>query len=249
MNILTNVYIDTTIIALIALLSLYISNFKKLRETSKKLKISEEYNKTLQIIQDDVRCFKHDFDNMVTTIGGYVNSNDMQGLKEYYDHLETDCKNVNNLYMLNPKVINNPGIYSLLANKYEKAEKANIKMTFELLLDVNDIHMNSYELTRILGILLDNAIEATSKTKEKILNICFRNEVTNKRQLVIIENSYNNKDVNINTIFEKNKTDKENHSGLGLFEVRKILNKNSNLNLHTSKDEDLFKQQLEIYYC
>ncbi len=249
MGILTNFYIDTSILAFMALLALYISNSIKLKNTVKKLKSSEEYNKTLQNIQDDVRCFKHDFDNMVTTIGGYVNSNDMQGLKEYYDHLETDCKNVNNLYMLNPKIINNPGIYSLLSNKYIKAEKANIKMTFEILLDVNDIHINTYEFTRILGILLDNAIEAASKTKDKLFNICFRNEATKKRHLVIIENSYNNKDVNIDTIFEKNKTDKENHSGLGLFEVRKILNKNSNLNLYTSKDEDLFKQQLEIYYC
>lgn len=35
--------------------------------------------------------------------------------------------------------------------------------------------------------------------------------------------------------------------GLGLWEIRQILKKHNNLNLYTSKDDKLFKQQLEIY--
>ena len=69
--------------------------------------------------------------------------------------------------------------------------------------------------------------------------------------MFIIENTYSNKDVNIERIFEKgytSKTEKDNNNhGLGLFEVRKILKKNNNLNLFTTKDNKLFKQQLEIY--
>ena len=43
------------------------------------------------------------------------------------------------------------------------------------------------------------------------------------------------------------KNDKESH-GLGLYEVRKILNRNNNLNLFTTKNSEYFRQQLEIYY-
>lgn len=35
--------------------------------------------------------------------------------------------------------------------------------------------------------------------------------------------------------------------GLGLWEIRQILKKHNNLNLYTSKDDEFFKQQLEIY--
>ena len=108
--------------------------------------------------------------------------------------------------------------------------------------------MQIYEFTRILGILLDNAIEASSECIEKIINIVFRNDEKNSRQIVLIENTYNNKNVNIDKIFEKGISGKENHTGLGLWEVRQILNKNNNLNLHTNKSKDLFTQQLEIYY-
>lgn len=80
----------------------------KLTLTTRKLESAEEYNKTLHILHDNVRGFKHDFDNIVTTIGGYVRTNDMEGLKSYYLQLEDDCQKVNNLYLLNPEIVNNP---------------------------------------------------------------------------------------------------------------------------------------------
>ena len=219
-----------------------------LTTTTKKLESAEEYNKTLHILHDSVRVFKHDFDNIVTTIGGYIKTNDMEGLKNYYSQLEEDCEKVNNLYILNPDIINNPGIYNLLTTKYNEAEEKGIKVNLTFLLDLDDLHMKIYEFARILGILLDNAIEASSECDEKILNIVFRNDSKNNRNIVLIENTYKDKDINLNDIFNKGVSGKENHTGLGLWEIRQILNKNNNVNLHTTKNEQYFSQQLEIYY-
>ena len=65
--------------------------------------------------------------------------------------------------------------------------------------------------------------------------------------MLTIENTYNNKQICIDKIFEKDYTTKPHNTGLGLWEVRKILKKNSNLNLYTTKNNDYFSQQLEIY--
>lgn len=199
-------------------------------------------------MHDSVRGFKHDFDNIVTTIGGYINTNDMGGLKNYYSQLEEDCSRVNNLYILNPDNINNPGIYNLLTTKYNEAEEKGIKVTLTVLLDLNDLHMKIYEFARILGILLDNAIDAATECDSKVLNIVFRNEAKNNRNIILIENTYKDKDVDIDQIFNKGVTGKENHTGLGLWEVKQILKKNNNVNLYTTKNEQYFSQQLEIYY-
>ena len=97
---------------------------------------------------------------------------------------------------------------------------------------------------------MDNAIEASSKCDEKIIKVEIRNDFKVNRQVLIIENTYIDKDVNTEKIFEKgytSKTDTKNPHGLGLWEVRQILKKNNNLNLFTSKDDKFFKQQLEIY--
>lgn len=230
-------------------ISIYsLTRVMKLFLTTQELESAEAYNKSLSILHDSVRGFKHDFDNIVATIGGYVKTNDMEGLKKYYLELEEDCQKVNNIATLNPSIINNPGIFNLLSSKYHEADSKNIKINLEFFLDLNTLNMKIYEFSRILGILLDNAIEEAEKCDEKIINIKFRNEQNKNRQVVIVENTYTNKNVDTDEIFNKGISGKEKHSGLGLWEVRQILKKNSNLNLYTNKDDKLFKQQLEIYY-
>ena len=231
------------------ILSIYsLTRAFKLTLTTQKLESAEEYNNTLRILHDNVRGFKHDFDNIVTTIGGYVKTEDMEGLRNYYSQLEDDCQRVNNLYILNPEVVNNDGIYNLLTKKYYEAESKDIKVNITFLLDLSTLNMKIYEFARILGILLDNAIEASSECEEKIINIVFRNDPNNFRQLVLIENTFNDKNLDTDKIFEKGISGKENHTGLGLWEVRKLIKKNSNINLYTSKSNKYFSQQLEIYY-
>ena len=231
------------------ILSIYsLTRVFKLTLTTRKLESAEEYNNTLHILHDNVRGFKHDFDNIVTTIGGYIRTEDMKGLKKYYLQLEDDCQRVNNLYLLNPEIINNDGIYNLLTKKYNEAGEKDIKVNITFLLDLSTLHMKIYEFARILGILLDNAIEASSECEEKIINLTFRNDSKNSRELIIIENTYNDKNLDTEKIFEKGVSGKDNHTGLGLWEVRKLIKKNNNINLYTSKNDNFFCQQLEIYY-
>ena len=79
-------------------------------------------------------------------------------------------------------------------------------------------------------------------------NVIFRNDSKNNVNLIIIENTFKDKDVDLDNIFNKGISGKENHTGLGLWEVRQILKKNNNLNLHTTKNDKYFTQQFEIYY-
>mgnify|MGYP005757472657 CR=1 FL=1 len=226
----------------------------KLEQTEQLLEEEKMYNKTLNTLHDNIRGFKHDFNNIVQAIGGYVSTNNIEGLKVYYRDLLKDCQINNNLAVLNPELINNPAIYSLLADKYYKAEELNIQINLEVFVDLNNLNIKTYELTRILGILLDNAIEASSKCENKVINITFRKDKSNKI-LIIIQNTYTNKDINIDRIFEKGYTSKEDNAndensknhGLGLWEVRKYLRKHTNLDLFTTKNENFFTQQFEIY--
>ena len=121
-------------------------------------------------------------------------------------------------------------------------------MNIRVFLDLNPLNRKIYEFTRILGILLDNAIEAASDCKDKRINVTFRNEESKHRIIVIIENTYKDKKIDIDKIFEKGISSKKDHSGLGLWKIREILKRNNNLNLFTTKDNKLFKQQFEIYY-
>lgn len=230
------------------LLSIYsFTRMIKLATTEKELQNAEEYNKSLEILYDKVKGFKHDFNNMMSTFSGYLDNNDLLGAKEYLAEVKKDCKITNDLSILNPRIINNPGIYSLLNNKYFNASKLGINISIDFFLDLTTLKVNMYKFSRILGILLDNAIEAASMCDKKIVRVSFRRENKNKRAIVIVENTYSNKDVDTDKIFNKGVSGKENHSGIGLWEVKNYIKKNPNLNLFTHKTDEFFIQQLEIY--
>jgi two-component system sensor histidine kinase AgrC len=243
-----------TFLSFLSLLTYYfislnsLTRTMKLQITTRNLETAESYNNSLSILYDNVKAFKHDFDNMVFTIGGFVSTDDMNGLKKYYNSLEKDCQRVNNIALLNPNLINNSGIYNLLTAKYQKAKNSKVEIELDFFFDFNALHMPIYDFSRMLGILIDNAIEAASETDEKIVKIMFRDSSNNRTQIIKIENSYKNKDVDKNKIFEKGVTGKENHSGMGLWEVKQIIKRNNNINLITEPNEKYFKQCLEIYY-
>ena len=66
-------------IVLIAYFLISIYSFKKfivLGDTKEKLQNAEDYNKSLKDMNDNVRCFKHDYNNTVTIISGFLKNND-----------------------------------------------------------------------------------------------------------------------------------------------------------------------------
>jgi two-component system sensor histidine kinase AgrC len=225
-----------------------IQNSCKLHTMSQNLETSNLYNNSLTTLNDTVRAFEHDFGNIMQAFGGYITNNDLNGLKIYYSQLFSDCEKLSTLDALNPKIINNPAIYNLISSKYYTAEQLGITLHLNIFIDLNNLNMKIYEFSRILGILMDNAIEATSDCDEKIINIEIRNDLNHNRQLLIIENTYAEKDINIDNIFKKGYSSKPHNTGLGLWEVQQILKKNKNSNLYTTCDEQFFSQQLELYY-
>lgn len=249
-NLLPTFVILLSIFCLIAYFFVSVFNIvktKQLEIANRDISNLQIYNDTLKIMYDNIRAFKHDFNNIINGIGGYVTAQDMDGLTKYYKSLFKECDNLNNLTALNPETINNPSIYAILADKYKKSTAKNIQLEIGIFLDLNSLNIDNYELTRILGILLDNSIEAAQECDRKYISIRFMKDNRKDRQLVIIENTYPNKDVDTYKIFEKSYSTKPNNTGLGLWEVNKILSKHDNLAIYTTKDDELFKQQLEIY--
>lgn len=248
---IVSVYINLlNLLLLIAFLILSTHCFIHVLEltiTRKDLAYAEEYNKSLKILYDKVKGFKHDFDSIVSSLNGYIEQNDMNGLKQYFSEVKKDCKIADDLALINPRTINNPGIYSLLNNEYAKASALGINFELEFFLNLNELEINIYFFSRILGVLLDNAIEAAENSKEKFVKISFIRENVNGRAVITIENSYSNKNIDLENIFKKGITSKECHAGLGLWEVKRYVNKSKNLDLKPSVPPSTFKQEFFIY--
>lgn len=243
---------DTQIKLLITMLAISINIvWHQLLLKNKNIKKIEELegsNERLQENYDNVRAFRHDFNNIMQSIGGYIQMQDIEGLEKMYKNIIKECQEINDNQSINKEVINNPAIYNLINHKYKIAKSLGITLKIQVLIDLKTLKVNDFDLCRILGILLDNAIEATKECEEKNISIKFIYDKLNLRNLIIIENPYRNLLIDVKKIYEKgfsSKKEKINH-GLGLWKVKQILRKNKNLNIYTAR-EKLFKQQLEIY--
>ena len=206
------------------------------------------YNETLKKVNEGVRGFKHDMGNIVQAILGYIAINDSEGAKKYCQNLVIGFNDINVLSILSPKVIDDPAIYGVVVNKILIARDKDMTLSLDINTSVSDINFPKFELSRILGILLDNAIEAGEQTDEKKLILNMRHDYDRNVDIIVISNSLKDTSVNVDKIFEKNYSTKEHPSGFGLYEVNKFLRQNPQAYIVTTidKDDKMFTQTLTV---
>lgn len=246
--------ISIFLLDIILLIAYYTMSSKSVVKTLQIEKVRNEKNELegnndrLLKNYDDIASFRHDFRNIMQGFGGFIATKDIDGLSKMYNDVICECQEIRNNQSFNREVINNPAIYNLINNKYLEAKKFGVKINLEVYLDLNTLKITTYELCRIMGVLIDNAIEAARECKDKIISIKFIKDSRNNRNLVIIENSCKNCLIDLSKIKQKGFSTKKNKlfHGLGLWRVNQIIKKNENLRLYTSRDK-MFKQQLEIY--
>lgn len=204
------------------------------------------YNKTLSLCTTNIKNFRNDFDMILQDIGGYIKYGEFESLKKYYQAISEEYKDVKSLSVLNPMVINESAVYNIVSNKYYLAKEQGIEVEMEIMMNFKEVKINTYELGRILGILLDNAIEAARGATEKKIYLYF--QMRKGKDFIRIANTYKEEEIDISKIFEKGFSTKAKNHGLGLWEVKQILDKHDNIDLYTHKEKDIFLQDLTIFH-
>lgn len=246
----TIILVNILQLCVISVVSIYnIKSTIKQKETELKLENTIIHNQTLTKVNEGIRGFKHDMGNIVQAILGYIALNDTEGAKEFCQNLVIGFNDINVLSILSPKVLNDPAIYGVVVNKILVARENNMKLTLDISADVANINFPNFELSRVLGILIDNAIEAGTETEAKELILTIHASPDNLYDEIIISNSIKNTDIPLDKIFTKNYSSKENPSGFGLYEVRKIFDKYNQGIITTSIDQNklLFTQKIKIF--
>ncbi len=122
----------------------------------------------------------------------------------------------------------NSEIDSLINYKMDLAEKHNINSEVYLAIP-HKLNINPFDLSIVIGNLLDNAIEAALKSENKFINISV--ELDRNVLYISISNSYDGKLKLTNNKLETTK-DNENH-GVGISSVQKSIEKyNGTMNIH-----------------
>jgi len=239
------IFLNIFSLLLIAIISIINTNKAIKQAVSEERQIYQQnYITTLENLVDGLRTFKHDYSNTLATINGFIQLENWAGLKKFFSQIMDESKAISTLDKLNPNLIKNPTIFGLITAKYQVCIKRNIKMNFEILGTLDNLDINEFELSRILGIFLDNAIEAASGSKEKKINFLISELKT--KTTIELSNSYSNENLKVADLFKKGISSKGKDRGLGLFKVNQILAKYPSISLETISSNNQFLQKLII---
>jgi len=241
------IIIIINIIAIVATFAINMFNTQrsiKLVQTEEELVTEKIYNDTLQHLVDSLRTFKHDYNNTLQTIHGYLFMEDIDGLRKFFDQILDESKTITALDKLNPELFRNPSLFGLVTAKFEYAKNSNVTMNFEIYANLENIDMKTYDFTRIMGILLDNAIEAAAGSEKKLVN--FYVVERNNKVTIEISNSFSDTGLKIEELNKKGISTKGENRGLGLYKVKDILSKYSKVKHETTATNGMFLQRLIV---
>lgn len=223
---------------------LYDSLSAESEEKSRRILMEQQnryYEKQLEIMRNSLESTKkirHDLKNHFTSLYALAVEDNNKNLIDYLTNITEETSIIDEYSLTGNTVID-----SIINFKLRDAKKDNIQVSIDINVPM-DIHIKSYDMTIILGNLLDNAIDAVKKLEDnRSIDISikyFKGSI-----IVNIDNSYDGqvskKDDRIQTL----KDDKENH-GLGLDNVRKTVERYNGA-MEIDYDDSRFYISLIIY--
>ena len=221
----------------------------EVKSENQKLEQQKKYILSLEKNNNEIRKFKHDFNNIILGLDGYINNDDFnkEKLKKYFNSTIMNFNNnieLNDIIIAKLNSIKVSSLKSLITNKVLMAQNNNIDVDINIQGEINDFYTDEMQLSRILGILLDNAIEASlelTDDKKIDMNIIQIDKTTD----IQISNTFNNTGTPISDFNKERFSTKGTNRGLGLSSAHEIANK-LNMLLNTEIDGNTFIQILTI---
>lgn len=202
------------------------NNIAKTLKAEQQLEKAEHdllYANSMVRVSDDLRGFRHDFANFVNSINGFVRQEDLPGLEAYMQKLSVQIVTSQSVEIAE-QIKEIPALYGIVLEKIFRAEIRGIHLNVCVLANTIDLkYCSDLDYSRMVGILLDNAIEASEKSKQRTAEFSIRAKRGRRIETMIINSC--DGEVDIDRIFEQGYSTKENPSGEGLYQIRRIQRK------------------------
>ncbi|NQK17500.1 GHKL domain-containing protein [Streptococcus suis] len=231
---------------------LYLNYFEKSKKEKELQNLKDrqvadlsQYSNHVESLYREIRSFRHDYTNILVSLNEAIKDEDISLIRSIYNSViaDSDKKFYKGKYdIARLSNIQNPAMKSILSAKMIEAQQKGIGISVEIddTIDVPNIEV--IDFITMLSILLDNAIEATEKCDEG--NISFAYFQDGQRKILFIENTTLEKQINIDTIYQYGYSSKGDNRGIGLANVKSIINKYHKISLSTNSHNYKFTQEL-----
>lgn len=244
------------IIYLIAMFAFIVILFTLFRQRMDNEKVSKKYDELLDVMKnyesdiEEQRTLRHETKNEFATIKCKLqDKEDNKTIIEYIDSVIGEKEKAGSTKYSKFKYLPSNGLKGFFYYKFIEAEKKGINVSINISKQIENSFLKDIEtkdfkdLARIIGVYLDNAIEASSTSEDKKLGI--EMYLIKEKIEIIITNTFNN-EINLDKIGKESFSTKGKHRGHGLLLVNKILSEN---NMFEAKNEirgNIYIQSLKI---
>lgn len=236
------------ILLFIALISSHLAKQKLIEEQQARLDQELlDYVEKLEVMHDELASFRHDYMNVLLTLDQAVRTKNVNQIEQiYHDVIAPTSKVINHkeLDIVKLSHIDIPEVKSLLSVKLIDAQQQKIDVMIDIPAPITTISLPIVTFIRIISILIDNGIEAAVQSRDKTLQLAFFE--IEKTQYFIVCNSTDQQTIDLEKIYLKRYSSKNNHRGYGLYALKQMMDKTANVTLETSFTHPLFTQTMII---
>lgn len=243
------IVINTLSIYIIMLITYFLA-----KKENDYIKVSNKYNimlkslKEYETMLDQYRISNHENKNQLLTVRNMLPDEDIE-TRNYIDKIVQNNLKDNNNIMIKVSKIPSGGLKGLIYSKLLVMKEKGINYNLNISRGVSTIDLIKLDdnvvldICKIIGVYLDNSIEAVEELNEKSISIELY--MQDENLIIRISNNYEGL-LDINKIDEKGYTSKGSGHGYGLPLTKELINNNSRLSNNKSISGNIFSQELVI---
>lgn len=242
------VFFVLTAVFLMVAIKLLLNN-EQLKHQNAQYSSLNDYTRNLEKMYRNIREFKHEYLNLLLTMHFYIEAGDNAALREYYQtyilptkgRMATSIQDFTSL-----KNLDITEIKSLVYNKLIRAQELGFTIHVEVTSLISSFDLQP-QVTELLGIYLDNAIDALADVPDDTKkDLFFTASANNDTISFIISNNFYATDLDFRLLNRLGYSTKGEDRGMGLYLANKILEKNKNIIHNTVIEKNMFTQKLSI---
>ena len=205
------------------------------------------YSHHVESLYEEIRSFRHDYINILTSLKLGIDNQDIEAIKTVYNGVLRDSANQfydSKFDIAKLSNIKNDAIKSILSAKLLEAQNRGISISVEIEEPVSNFRIELLDFITVLSVLCDNAIEATIEAISPRMTVALMNN--DDSLVLIVENSIKSEKVDVNHIFDRGYSSKGEGRGLGLHNVNSVLEKYPKSTITTRSANHLFSQTIRF---
>ncbi len=183
--------------------------------------IDQSYHREMQSFMSVIRSQRHDYNFHLQALSGLIDAGNMAECRQYLHHLVQDSSTINTFLP-----VYDPAIAALIFSFRTMAMEHGIELHMDIRNDLKHVVTSVYETNKIIGNLLQNAIDEVRTHEDKSFGIHLYILKRGENCIIHVANKislHSDPQAYIQEMYRPGHSTKTSHEGIGLSSIQNLL--------------------------